>query len=167
MSDMAVRLDLDLLRASVGPELAEWGQECLAQGRIGDLEAEDGGATAVVGDAEGGPLRVWVGVVNGELTGECDCPDTGPDGLCGHTVGVALAALREGFTFVSVSSRTGDADLEERRFAEIAARLTPSALIGLVARQAAADQDFAAELLASAEGLAPAASEEIGTVPAG
>jgi uncharacterized Zn finger protein len=158
---MAVRLDLDLLLASVGPELAEWGQDCLARGVIGDLDAEDGGATAEVDDAECGSLRVWVGVVNGALTGECGCPDADPDGLCGHTVGVALAALRQGFTFVSISARTGDADAESQRFAELAAQLTPSALIGLVARQAVADQHFAAELLATA-------SNPVGTgTPAG
>lgn len=153
---MAVRLDLDQLLASVGPELAQWGQECLAQGRIRDLQAEDGGAAAVLDDAEFGVLRAWVGVVNGALTGECDCPDTGPDGLCGHAIGVAVAALRQGVTFVAISSRTGADDPGEQRFAEIAAELAPSALIGLVARQAVADQYFAAELLASAGRLAPA-----------
>lgn len=158
---MAVRLDLDMLLGSVGRELAERGQDCLAQGRIRDLDVEDGGAAAVVDDAEGGLLEVWVGVVNGVLTGECGCLDADSGGLCGHAVGVALAALRQGFTFVSISSRAGDAGREEQRFAEIAAELAPSALIGLVARQAAADQDFAATLLACAGRLSSAGPEEI------
>ena len=147
---MAVRLDLDQLLASVGAELAEGGAECLARGWVHDLGSEEGGVAAVVDDAEGGLLSVWVGVVNGELTGECGCPDADHEGLCRHAVGVALAALRQGFSFVSILSRPGGADLEERRFADLAAELPTSVLIGLVARQAVADQDFAAELLASA-----------------
>jgi hypothetical protein len=65
------------------------------------------------------------------------------------------------FTFSSISSRSRGVDPEERRFAEIAAELRPRALIGLVARQAVADQYFAALLLARAGRLSPPGPKEI------
>lgn len=158
---MAVRLDVEMLLASVGQDLSELGREHLARDRIRDLEVEDGGTTAVIADPDRGLLGVWVGVVNGVLTGECDCIDWVPNHLCGHAVAVALAALEEGFTFSSISSRARGVDPEEQRFAEIAAGLTPRTLIGLVARQAVADRYFAALLLAGAGRLAPAGPKEI------
>jgi hypothetical protein len=158
---VAVRLDVETLFASVPPELSELGRECLAQGRIRDLGAEDGGASAVVTDSGRGLLGVWVGVVNGVLTGECDCVDGVPGHLCGHAVAVALRALETGFVFSSVSSRGRDVDPEEQRFAGIAAELTPRALIDLVARQAVADRYFAALLLARAGRLPPAGPAQI------
>jgi len=138
---VAVRLDLEMLVASLGQELSEWGRECRGRGQIRDLEAEDGGAGAAMDDPECGLLGVWVGVVNGVLT-----------------------ALEKGFTFSSIFSRTRGADPEEHEFAEIAAGLTPRALIGLVARQAVADRYFAALLLACAGRLTPAGPKEIDAV---
>jgi uncharacterized Zn finger protein len=159
---VAVRLDREVLLASVGHELSELGQGHLAQGRVGDLETEDGGASAAVSDPGCGLLPVWVGVVNGVLTGECDCADGVSGRLCGHAVAVALAALDAGLTFSSVLARGQDgAGPEERRFAEIAAGLAPGTLIGLVARQAAADRYFAALLLSCAGQLTPPGVEEL------
>jgi hypothetical protein len=54
-----------------------------------------------------------------------------------------------------------DADPAEQRFAEVARRLSRPELIGLVARQAVADQYFAALLLASAGQLPPPGPVEI------
>jgi hypothetical protein len=147
--------------ASVGPDLSEWARKCLARGRIRDLDAEDGGVSAVVTDPDCGLLRVWVGVIDGVLTGECDCVDGVPGRLCGHAVAVALKALEMEFTFSSISSRGRGVDPDERRFAEIAAALAPRVLIGLVARRAAADQYFAALLLACAGRLSPPGPKEI------
>jgi hypothetical protein len=76
-------------------------------------------------------------------------------------VGVALAGLGEGFTFSSISSRAREVDPDEQRFAAIAAGLVPGKLIGLVARQAAADRYFAALLLACADRLSPPGPAEI------
>ncbi|MGH8882518.1 MAG: hypothetical protein ACRD0P_35090, partial [Stackebrandtia sp.] len=154
-------LDAETLLASVGPDLSEWGRECRTRGRIRDLGVEDGAAVAVIDDPDRGLLGVWVGVVNGMLTGECDCVGGMPGRLCGHAVAVALIALENGFTFSSISSRVRAADLEEQRFAEIAAELTPRALIGLVARQAVTDGHFAALLLACAGRLPPTGPKEI------
>ncbi len=161
---VAVRLDIEMLFASVGQGLSELGREYFARGQVRDLEGENGGASAVIADPDRGLLGVWVGVVDGVLTGECDCVDGVPGRLCGHAVAVALAALEEEFTFSSISSRVQDVDPEEQRFAEMAAGLTPRALIGLVARQAVADQHFAASLLACAGQLPPPGPVEIGAV---
>jgi uncharacterized Zn finger protein len=125
---MAVRLDADALLASVGQDLSELGREHLARGHVHDLEADDGGAGAMVGDPEQGLLGVWVGVVDGELTGECDCADGAGGRLCGHAVAVALGALEEGFPFASVASRAVDVDPEEQRFAEVVAFAIASAI---------------------------------------
>jgi uncharacterized Zn finger protein len=141
----------------VGQDLSEAGREHLARGRIRDLEAEDGGASAVVTDPAQGVLDVWVGVVNGALTGECDCAGT----MCEHAVAVALAALEQEFAFSSIPSRTRDADPAEHRFAEIARGLSPRKLISLVAQRAVADQHFAALLMASAGQLPPLGPAEI------
>ncbi len=115
----------------------------------------------MVGDPEQGLLGVWVGVVDGELTGECDCADGAGGRLCGHAVAVALGALEEGFPFASVASRAGDVDPEEQRFAEVAGGLANGELVRLVARQAAEDRYFAALLLAAAGQLPPPGPAEI------
>ncbi len=158
---VAVRLDSETLLASVGPDLSEWARKCLAREWIRDLGAEDGGARAVVTDPDCGLLQVWVGVIHGVLTGECECVDGVPGRLCGHMVAVALKALEIEFTFSSISSRRDSVDPDERRFAEIAAELAPRVLIGLVARRAAADQYFGALLLACAGRLSPPGPKEI------
>lgn len=145
----------------MGQDLSELGQEHLLRGRIRDLEAEDGGAGALIADPDRGLVEVWVGVINGALTGECDCAEEVSGGLCGHAVAVALAALREGLIFSSIPSRARGGDPEEQRFAEIAAGLAPRKLIGLVARQAVADQYFAALLLACADRLPSPGPAEI------
>lgn len=158
---VAVRLDADALLACVGEDLSELAQEQLRQGRVGDLEAEDGGASAVLADPDRGLLGVWVGVVNGALTGECDCAAAVAGGVCQHAVAVALAALGHGISFSSIPARARDIDPEEQRFAEIAAGLAPRKLIGLVARQAVADRYFAALLLACADRLSSPGPAEI------
>lgn len=156
---MAVRLDSSALLDSVGTSLSAQGREHLAHERVRDVAARDGGVTAVVDDPEFGPVEVWVGVISGVLTGECDC---GAAELCGHSVAATLAALELGLAFSSMTSRASEGIGEDqRRFAEIAAGLAPDKLIGLVARQAAADRYFAALLLACAGQLPPAGPAEL------
>ncbi|HET8643702.1 MAG TPA: hypothetical protein VFM37_17335 [Pseudonocardiaceae bacterium] len=156
---MAVRLDSSALLDSVGTSLSAQGREHLAHERVRDVAARDGGVTAVVDDPELGPVEVWVGVISGVLTGECDC---GAAELCGHSVAATLAALELGLAFSSMTSRASEEIGEDqRRFAQIAARLAPDKLIGLVARQAAADRYFAALLLACAGQLPPAGPAEL------
>jgi hypothetical protein len=156
-------MDADTLTSLVGPELTAVGQEHLAQGRISDLDSDDGGASAVAADPAHGELDVWVGVVDGELTGECDCPDRSADAPCAHAVAVALAALEEGIQFSSIPGRdSGEA--EQRLYAEVAGRLRAEELIGLVARQAVADRRFAALLLSCAGELAEPSEAELAAV---
>ncbi|MBP2319903.1 putative Zn finger protein [Kibdelosporangium banguiense] len=145
---MAVRLDADIVSSLVGPDLARIGREHLDQGRVFELGTDDGGVVAIVLDSARKEFDVWVGVVNGALTGECDCDeDDAP--LCSHAVAVTLAALEDGIPFTSVTEQ--DEDDDEERFAELAASLTFDQLVDLVARQAVADPDFADELMALAE----------------
>jgi uncharacterized Zn finger protein len=147
---VAVRLDADTVSSLVGPDLARIGREHLDQGRVFELAQDDGGVVAIVLDSARKEFEVWVGVVNGALTGECDCDeaeDTGP--ICGHAVAVTLAALEDGILFTSVTEQ--DEDDDEDRFAEVAATLTYDQLVDLVARQAVADPDFADELLTMAD----------------
>jgi len=159
---VAVRLDVETLLASVGQDLSELGRDYLTRGRVRKLAGEAGGVNAVFADPDRGVLGVWVGVVDGVLTGECDCVDGVPGHLCGHAVAVALAALEKKFAFSSISSQARGVDPAEQRFAEIAAGLTPRALIGLVARQAVTNPHFAASLLACAGRLPPPGPIEIG-----
>ncbi|MET0132788.1 MAG: SWIM zinc finger family protein [Kibdelosporangium sp.] len=147
---MAVRLDADAVSSLVGPDLTRIGREHLDQGRVFELAQDDGGVVATVLDSARAEFEVWVGVVNGSLTAECDCEaDGGP--ICGHAVAVTLAAVEDGILFSSVTQQDDDDDDDEDRFAEAAALLTFDQLVDLVARQAVADPDFADELLALAE----------------
>nr|QEO73995.1 hypothetical protein [uncultured bacterium] len=147
---VAVRLDADTVSSLVGPDLARIGQEHLDAGRVFELGEDDGGVAAIVLDSARKEYDVWVGVVNGALTGECDCEDDTEAPLCGHAVAVTLAALEDGILFTSVTEQDDDED-DEERFAELAATLTFDQLVDLVARQAVADPDFADELLALTE----------------
>lgn len=110
---VAVRLDAEALLASVGQDLSALGKKQLREGGIRDLEAEDGGASAVLTDPDRGHLAVWVGVVNAALTGECDCAEGVSEGLCRHAVAVALAALEQGLTFSSIPSRARGIDPDD------------------------------------------------------
>ena len=143
---VAVRLDADIVSSLVGPDLARIGREHLDQGRVFELGQDDGGVVAIVLDSARKEFDVWVGVVNGALTGECDCDEDGP--LCSHAVAVTLAALEDGIPFTSVTEQEDD---DEERFADLASTLTFDQLVDLVARQAVADPDFADELMALAE----------------
>lgn len=146
-SPVAVRLDADTVTSLVGADLTRIGRDHLDQGRVFELGQEDGGVAATVLDSARKEFDVWVGVVNGALTGECDCDEDGP--LCGHAVAVVLAALEDDIPFTSVTEQDDDDD--EDRFAELAASLSFDQLVDLVARQAVADPDFADELIAVAE----------------
>ncbi|WP_215541551.1 hypothetical protein [Amycolatopsis sp. CA-230715] len=107
-----MRLDAEMLLASVGQDLSESGRKCLARTEIRDLEVEDGGASAVLDDPDSELFGVWVGVVNGVLTAECDCADEALDDVCEHAVAVALKALESGFTFSSIPAYAEDDDPE-------------------------------------------------------
>lgn len=97
---MAVKLDVDALCDSVAPTVREAAQRWLASGRVGEITAVGGGASASVDH-----VAVWVGIVGGDFVAECDCTDapSGPvgagddedgedDDLCAHAVALTAAA---------------------------------------------------------------------------
>lgn len=148
---VAVKLDVESLLNAVGQDLAARGRELASR----DVVADGGGAAGV---ADG--RHVWVGVVNGELVGECDCL---ADDLCAHGVAVALAAVTAGLVFESLppSENRGP---EEQRFASVAARLGRRELVRLVAGHAVRDRRLATGLLVAAGELGVPSDEEIAVV---
>lgn len=148
---------MDALLSAVGSETALLGQELVA--RVGDVQGERGGVTAVVVDPGFGRADVWVAVVGGELVGECDCS---VEGLCAHAVAVALAAPERGVVFTSIPSRSGS-DPDQERFLRVAGALGRRKLNRLVAEHAAEDRRFAAALLAAAGLLSAPSAKDIKT----
>jgi hypothetical protein len=149
---------VDALLSAVGPEIAVLGQELVA--RVGDVGSDRGGVTAVVADPGFGRADVWVGVVGGELVGECDCP---VEGLCAHAVALALAAPERGAAFSSIPFRRGS-DPEQEGFLSVAGVLGRRKLDRLVAEHAAKDRHFAAKLLAAAGRLREPSAEDVEAV---
>jgi hypothetical protein len=148
---VAVKLDVESLLDAVGQDLAARGREVTSC----DVVADGGGAAGV---ADG--RHVWVGVVNGELVGECDCL---ADELCAHGVAVALAAMEAGVVFESLPPSEKESP-EVQRFTKAAARLGGRELVRLVARHAARDRRLATELLVAAGELGAPSDEEIAVV---
>jgi hypothetical protein len=148
---VAVKLDVESLLNAVGQELGARGRELAAP----DVVADGGGAS---GMADG--RHVWVGVVNGEMVGECDCV---ADELCAHGVAVALAAIEAGVVFESLPPLEKESP-QERRFANAAARLGRRELVRLVAGHAVVDRRLATRLLVAAGELGVPSDEEIAVV---
>ena len=148
---MAVELDAESLLNAVGQDLVARGREL----PVREVVADGGGAT---GAADG--RRVWVGVVNGELVGECDCL---AGELCAHGVAVALAAMEAGVVFESHPQAEKESP-ENQRFAAAAARLGGRELVRLVAEHAVVDRRLATRLLVAAGELGAPSDEEIAVV---
>ena len=146
---------MNALLSAVGAEIAVLGQELVA--RVGDVEGDRGGVTAVVADPGFGRADVWVGVVGGELVGECDCL---AEELCAHAVALALAAPERGVALTSIPFHRGS-DPEQERFLSVAGGLGRRKLNRLVAEHASRDRHFAAKLLAAADRLHPPSVEEV------
>src|SRR5215469_12335740 len=90
----------------------EAGEALQRAGRVTRAEPASMGVSGVVQD-DGAEHRVWVGVRQWMLVGECDCPDADPlvssaehlaavaagqaetAGLCAHAVALALAAIEQ------------------------------------------------------------------------
>ena len=112
--------------------------------------------------------EVWVGVVDGAFTGECECAgsDADPDELCAHAVTVTLAALRDGFHWSSSATppSTVEVDPEVRRLAEVAATLPVRRLAMLVAEHAVTDRRLETRLLTYAGQLGAPTDAELADV---
>lgn len=148
---VAVRLDAKSLLNAVGQDLAARGRKLPAR----EVVADDGGAAGV---ADG--RHVWVGVVNGELVGECDCL---AGELCAHGVAVALAAVKAGVVFESLPP-SGKKSPDTQRFVDAATRVGGHELVRLVAEHAVSDRRLATRLLVAAGEIGAPTDEEIAVV---
>ncbi len=167
---MAVRFDAETLRAIVGDDRYQAAEKYLADDRVFDVTAAEGGASGAV-EENGYVLDVWAGIVNGVFTGECDSDACRPGRPCPHAIAVALAGLEEGVVFSSVSASPAaqpalspgaeQREYGRREYAGFAERLTRRQLVDLVATQAAVDRHFAATLMARARVLAAPGAAEI------
>jgi uncharacterized Zn finger protein len=162
---MAVNIVTDTIRAAAPGGVFRDGEDLLAAGAVRGLEPGYGGANADVADGSES-WQVWVGVVGGVLTGECDCRDVPAAALCPHAVAVALAGARAGFTWSALPAPragTPPQDRSELRLRALAETLTPAELVALITRHAVRDRLLATDLevttgrlgAPSAEDLAP------------
>lgn len=161
---MAVRLNPDSLRDAVDPTVYREAEELVDAGRLGEITPLNGGAECVVQGGSGDPTGVWVGVVAGAFTADCDCrqPDPDPDELCAHAVALTLGALRLEFVWSSSATPPGQTEIDPRvrQLAQVAATLPVRRLAMLVAERAATDRRLEARLLTYAGRLgAPTAAE--------
>ncbi|MEV4756421.1 hypothetical protein AB0J86_15080 [Micromonospora sp. NPDC049559] len=161
---MAVRLDTDAVRNAVEPALYRDAELLRDSGRLGGLAVVGGGAACTVHGESGPHHEVWVGVVGGGFTAECDCGAvTEPAELCVHAVAVTLRALAEEFAWSpdAVPPSAAMVDPEVRRLAEVAASLPPRRLVALVAEHAATDRRLETRLLTYAGRLGPLTDAEL------
>jgi len=153
------------MRRAVDPPVYRAAEELLASGQLGEITTVGGGAQSIVSSDHGPVYEVWVGVVRGAFSAECDCADEGvePNELCVHAVAVTLAALRGGFTWSSAATPPSGAVIEPevRRLADVAATLPPRRLAMLVAEHAAVDRRLATRLMTYAGKLGPLTDAEL------
>lgn len=150
---MAVRIDGEAFRESVPADVA--GEADRLTTEVGELESLGGGVQAEVAG-----VQAWVGIVDGAVTGVCDCASD--QQLCAHAVALALTAIDAGFPLLAAATPPGPdaADPEQGRYLEALRRLTPRKLAALVVEEAVRDRLFAARLLGEAGLLDPAAAAE-------
>jgi hypothetical protein len=159
---VAVRLNEDMLAGAVDAEVFAAAARLLAAGAVEEIGEVSGGATAVVRASRGRGLDVWVGVVHGDLSAECEC-EASPDDLCVHAVAVTLGALRSGFTWSSGATLPWESfDPQVRDLIEVAGRLSRRRLTELVATHAATDRRLRTRLLVEAGELGALAPSEAG-----
>ncbi|WP_157538053.1 hypothetical protein [Kitasatospora azatica] len=176
---MAVSIMTDTIRAAASVGVFSGGEDLLAAGAVRGVEPGYGGVNADVADGKQS-WQVWVGVVGGVLTGECDCRDALAAALCPHTVAAALAGVRVGLTWTSLPeshASTQALDPAERRFRALAQSVTPAELVALIARHAVRNRLLATDLevvtgrlgAPSTEDLAPlrALVDEARSIPDG
>ncbi|MEV0900153.1 hypothetical protein [Actinoplanes sp. NPDC049802] len=154
---MAVLIDITAFLESLPADVAEAADRLLDDGAVGDVESVGGGARALVADGAT-TYQPWVGVVDREITGDCDCG--GPAGLCSHAVAVAVVALDAQVRFAAEGDPhgAGQSDPDRARLRRAVAALGPRQLHELVVDQALRDRRFAALLLGRA-GLLDTAGE--------
>ncbi|ASW55936.1 hypothetical protein [Plantactinospora sp. KBS50] len=163
---MAVRIDVDAVRAAAGASVAEAADKLLAGGALAQIQPAGGGASSVARADAQPPYEVWVGVTADGFTVECDCAESVPDGLCSHGVALTMAALREDFAWSSSATPPSGVPLDPqvRHLAEVASGVPARRLALLVAEHAATDRRLAARLLAYADRAGPSSDAELDAV---
>ncbi|MFI5954931.1 hypothetical protein [Cryptosporangium sp. NPDC051539] len=160
---MAVRLNESMVASAVDAEAFAAAEQLLSSAAVGEVSEAGGGATASVRAGRGRGVDVWVGVVDGCLSTECECDVeradsfAGREDLCIHAVAVALRALRGGFAWSSAAVPPSAAVLapQVRELTEVAEKLSRRRLAVLVATFAAADPRLRTRLLVEAGELGP------------
>ena len=147
---MAVRLDIEAVRGVVDPQVFLAAKEMLISEDVGEIIEIGGGAAALVTGGPDSVYEAWVGVVDGEFTGECACPQAvaEPEELCQHVVAVTLVAIDEEFTWSSDATPPSATAMDPRvhALAELAARVPQDRLALLIAEYAAMDVDMETRL---------------------
>ncbi|MGF1425624.1 hypothetical protein [Kitasatospora sp. LaBMicrA B282] len=136
----------DTIRAATSARVFRGGESLLAAGVVRGLEPGCGGVNADVADGSQS-WQVWVGVVGGVLTGECDCRDARVAAMCPHTVAAALAGV--------------PCRVRLDRTARVARRHPPTALVALIARHAVRDRLLATDLEVATGHLGALSTEDL------
>lgn len=154
-------MNADVVREAVGPAVYGAAEELLSLGRLAEVTAVNGGASGTIDGAGGPPLGVWVGVVSGALTAECDCGSADED-PCVHAIAVTLAAIRDGLDWASSAAPPSGAFATPtaHELTEVAAGLPPARLAALVGEYAAIDDRLATRLLTAAGRLRPLSEKD-------
>jgi uncharacterized Zn finger protein len=141
---VAVRIDVQAFCDSVPAAVGAAAERLRQDGGVGELASAGGGVQAVVRDGQAA-FRAWVGIVERDFAGDCECAPDGVD-LCAHAVAVALTAFATDVVFASAATPPG-AEPERAEYLEAVQRLAPDQLADLVADYAVRDRHFAALLL--------------------
>jgi uncharacterized Zn finger protein len=105
---VAVKFDVETLRALAGDDLFAAGEAHLERDQVRDLIEVDGGVSATVeNDAA---ATVWVGIIDRVFTTECDSEKCPAGAVCAHSVAVALAAFGEGVSWTSIAAQADEFD---------------------------------------------------------
>jgi hypothetical protein len=152
---MAVSIDVEAFRKAMPAAVSRMAARLQRSGCVGDLELAGGGVQAAVRDSSGA-VQPWVGVVERNLTSECECAPG--RGFCAHAVAVALTAFDAGVRWSGAATPPSalKAPAEQAAFAAAVERLARRQLVALVVGQAVKDRLFAATLLRQAGLLDPA-----------
>ncbi|WP_329011958.1 hypothetical protein OG271_01605 [Micromonospora rifamycinica] len=158
---MAVRIDIEALRAEAGSVACAAADKLQAAGQPTEIVAVGGGASCVIREAGQPPYEVWVGVTADGFTVECDCP-AGAE-LCGYAVALTAAALEDGFSWSSAATPPSAAEVDPRltELAELARGIPARRLASLVAEWAATDRVLESRLRAHAGQLEPLTTGEL------
>jgi hypothetical protein len=163
-----VRLESDAVRDAAGPKIYQAAEELLSSGRLGTIVKVGGGAASSINNGDNPACEVWVGVVSGALTAECNCAEAGGDldDLCAHATALTLAAIRDHFLWALAATPPSQAfiDPDVRRLVEVAATLPPRRMAALLGEHAAIDRRLEARLLTATGRLGPLTATQAATM---